>query len=97
MFQSAPLLMLSLMKMMLSPAVASVSEQQPEWAALGVAVAAGVAVGLGDAVGVVLLITVKSVSAVPVADTIPIVCVPGVNVLRNYGVRLMIVLPSFTV
>lgn len=64
---------------------------------VGVAVAAGVAVGLGDAVGVVLLITVKSVSAVPVADTIPIVCVPGVNVLRNYGVRLMIVLPSFTV
>ena len=64
---------------------------------VGVAVAAGAAVGLGDGVGVVLLITVKSVSAVPVADTIPIVCVPGVNVLRNCGVRLMIVLPSFTV
>ena len=64
---------------------------------VGVAVAAGVAVGLGDTVGVVLLITVKSVSAVPVDYTIPIVCVPAVNVLRNCGVRLMIVLPSFTV
>ena len=64
---------------------------------IGVAVAAGVAVGLGDGVGVVLLITVKSVSAVPVTDTIPMVCVPGVNILRNCGVRLMIVLPSFTV
>ena len=66
---------------------------------VGVAVAAGVAVWLGDGVGagVVLLITVKSVSAVPVDDTIPIVCVPAVNVLRNCGVKLMIVLPSFTV